>query len=596
MFAGVRPGSPDGGARSSVDRLQIAEHCLEFGTFSWDIASGEIHRSQQLERIYGLPPGGFGNDYSEFARRVHPGDLAMVEAERERAIATGTGFAIEYRIRRADGAIRWVRSQGDAVRDASGSVIRVIGINVDITEQKRIREALALQEARLATALKLSDLLIIHQDRQLRYTWVANPSLGATRDDLIGRTDSQVLGAENGKQLERIKRRVMRNGKGERLEVQVTNKGRTGCFDLIVEPERGVDGRITGVICAATDITQRRQAQADLQLQSQLLNALDGSVNLVDAQGLLRYTNPKFDALFGYAPGELVGRHVSVLNAPESAEQTAMVILAALARNGRWQGELENRRKDGSRFWTHASAVAVRHPEIGECWLTLQADITDLRNVQAQRDAAYLAVVRMSDHLHDEIELQRAELAREVHDHIGSMLSGIRLGLDAALARFDREALLTVRAHVDEALRATRDLSGRLRPPMLDDIGLVGTVRWYVRDWSRLTGIPARVSVRRRVSEPRDPVRIDLFRVVQELLANVARHAGAAQVEVGLRSIVRGFRLVVRDDGCGFSPGQQEGYGLLGIRERMRRHGGDVRVESSARGSTITVDVPCDGV
>lgn len=329
----------------------------------------------------------------------------------------------------------------------------------------------ALSEVRLRTGLKLSELLIFHQDRKLHYTWIANPALGATEQTLIGRTDAEVLGRTAARPLTAIKRRVLRTGRGERQEIWVTHRERTGCFDLIVEPELGRDGRITGIICAAADITHRKRAQAE-------------------------------------------------------------------------------------------------------------------------RDEAHRALGRLTDHVQDRIERQRRELAREVHDDIGARLTGIRMRLDALSVRTRDARLDDVLTDIDQALGATRALCAQLRPPMLDDLGVAETVRWYVRDWSQRTGVTVYVRVTPLRAQPRDPLRIDLFRMLQELLTNVARHAHASRVRVSLAPVRGMLQLRVSDNGKGFAQDAPRGFGLLGIRERLQRHRGSMHLDSTAQGTTIMLRIP----
>lgn len=499
--------------------------------------------------------------------------------------------AFESRYRMRSGAI------GNLLVSASivslGGEKYMVGQLTDITERKHAERAMKTNEARLATVLKLSELAVFHQDRKLRYTWIANPALGVTADNVLGRSDEDIVGRQAARPLNSIKRRVLRNGRGERQEVWLTHGDHTGCFDLIVEPEHGPDGHITGVVCAATDITRRKLTEQHLQLQADILATLEEGVNLVDSEGFIRYTNPSFDAMFGYAAGELLGRPAAILNAPGDAtpEQTAQAIMDTLRRERRWSSEIKNRRKDGSEFWSRASIAAAFHPSVGEVWVSVQADVTALHRAHEERDLAHRVLCRLADHMQDEIEMQRRELAREVHDEIGATLTGIRMHLDSLAMRECCGEVDDIRALLDKALQTTRALCSRLRPPILDDLGLAETLRWYVRDWSRQTGIRASARIAALMEEPADPLRIDLFRMLQELLTNVARHSGARNVRVALTTSRGALQLRVSDDGGGFAPGRAEGFGLLGIRERLRRHGGTLQIES-AGGTTMTLRIP----
>ena len=476
-----------------------------------------------------------------------------------------------------------------------GGEPHMIGFLTDITERKRMEMALRESESRLRLALEATHLPVFRQDRQLRYAWIANPTLGLRGEDIVGRTDVELLGRKAAAPLVRIKNRAMREGRSLREEVWLEREGQAGCFDLIVEPERDAEGRVIGVLCAAADITERKRAEQQLRMQADILATLEEGVNLIDAAGIIRYTNPKFDAMFGYAQGELPGQHASVLNAPGETdpEQTARDILAALEQDGHWRGEIRNRRKDGAIFWTRANIVAVRHPRLGRVWVSVQSDITALRRLRLERDAAHHALERLADHVQEESEALRREVAREVHDEIGAALTGIRMGLETLAHVSDRHAgLERLRGLVDRAMADTRELCTRLRPPMLDDLGLVETCRWYLRDWSRQTGIRVSSRLAPLAMEPEDALRTDLFRILQELLTNVARHAGGSRVSVTLGESSHGLRLKVADNGKGFSPDDEPGFGLIGIRERLRRHGGNMELKTGPAGTTVVARVP----
>ena len=476
-----------------------------------------------------------------------------------------------------------------------GGEPHMIGFLTDITERKRVEAALRENKSRLRLALQATHLPVFRQDHQLRYTWIANPALGLRGEDIVGRTDVEILGRKAAAPLVRIKNRAMREGRSLREEVWLVREGQAGCFDLIVEPERDAKGRVIGVLCAAADITERKRAEQQLRMQADILASLEEGVNLVDAAGIIRYTNPKFDALFGYPEGELPGQHASVLNAPGETdpEQTARDILAALEQDGHWRGELRNRRKDGSVFWTRANIVAVRHPRLGRVWVSVQSDITALRQLRMERDAAHHALERLASHVQDEAEALRRDIAREVHDQIGAALTGIRMGLEHLAPASGRpDGLARLRGLVDRAMADTRELCTRLRPPMLDDLGLVETCRWYLRDWSRQTGIRIVSRLARLTREPEDALRTDLFRILQELLTNVGRHAGGSRVNVTLGENSRGLWLKVADNGKGFSPDDAPGFGLIGIRERLRRHGGDMEMQTGPAGTTVVARVP----
>lgn len=140
----------------------------------------------------------------------------------------------------------------------------LVAFLTDVTDRLEFVEGLRVAQTRLGVVLRASDVLVFHQDTQLRYTWVANPALGATESELIGRTDDEIMGAAAAAPLVAIKSRVLTSGRAERRDVWVANGDQLGCFDLVVEPERDSTGRVVGIVCAALDITARMTAAAHL--------------------------------------------------------------------------------------------------------------------------------------------------------------------------------------------------------------------------------------------------------------------------------------------------------------------------------------------
>lgn len=196
-------------------------------------------------------------------------------------------------------------------------------------------------------------------------------------------------------------------------------------------------------------------------------------------------------------------------------------------------------------------------------------------------------------------EEERRKLSRELHDHVGQMLTALRM----ELGRVDRisagnarlaSAVSECRQLVDEMVRTVRDLALGLRPSMLDDIGLQAALEWQARDFSRRYGVPVDLGVRGNLDALTDQHRTCVYRVVQEALTNCIRHAHAKRVGIELDAGSERLELSVTDDGVGVEPAVRgEGLGLRGIEERVRELGGTVVMRSATgRGSTLTIELP----
>jgi signal transduction histidine kinase len=196
-------------------------------------------------------------------------------------------------------------------------------------------------------------------------------------------------------------------------------------------------------------------------------------------------------------------------------------------------------------------------------------------------------------------EAERRELARELHDQMGQLLTALTMNLEA-LRRAAPAALESAigesLAIVQGLLREVRDLSFRLRPAMLDDMGLTEALRWYVDREARRTGIRATVTVDPAVGRLPATIETAVFRVVQEAMTNVGRHARASSVAVELRADGDVVHLVVADDGVGFDADAARDrlrLGLLGMRERVALVGGTLEIESvPGHGTELRARIP----
>lgn len=196
-------------------------------------------------------------------------------------------------------------------------------------------------------------------------------------------------------------------------------------------------------------------------------------------------------------------------------------------------------------------------------------------------------------------EEERKKITRELHDHVGQMLTALRMELgraDRARGTTDAQlsqAITEAKRLLDTILRSVRDLVMGLRPSMLDDFGLHPALEWHVRDFRRRFGIPVDLSLRGELDTLPDHYRTCVYRIVQEALTNCARHAHAKRVEVAVQFAGNTLELTVADDGVGIDPAVSRGMGLLGIEERVRELRGwlDVR-RREPNGTELRVTIP----
>lgn len=312
------------------------------------------------------------------------------------------------------------------------------------------------------------------------------------------------------------------------------------------------------------------------------------------------FANRAASQLLG-ADHTLLGESVYSLLRPEShatlREQVARA-LAGAAEVGLVQGRLL--RPDGDSREVEIALAAL--PDHGRTTVQMVvADVTQRRAEERELQRSQRLLRRLSASLVEAREEERRRIARELHDELGQRLTALKMDLSSLAADAGAgpcvlrvPAMLTM---LDETVASVRRIAGDLRPLMLDDLGLAAAIEWLASEAARRLGI--RVEVRLDdIGEVGERVAIALYRMVQEALTNVARHAGATTASVELRRDGRALLLTVHDDGAGFPERalQRDGrWGLLGMRERADMLGGRLEIDNPpGGGARVRVRLPLD--
>jgi signal transduction histidine kinase len=236
--------------------------------------------------------------------------------------------------------------------------------------------------------------------------------------------------------------------------------------------------------------------------------------------------------------------------------------------------------------------------------ILLASDITEQKKADEALRASLTKLRKLTARLESVREEERRRIAMDIHDRLGQALTVVKLNVSSlaptgkAGAEF-RRSLRSVSRSLDEAIRAVREISTELRPPVLDALGLKATVDWQARDFAKKTGISCNILLPRgEISLGRDRSTA-VFRIFQEILTNVARHAGARRVNVSLTDTGDRLTLTVADDGRGITRkalSDPSSLGLLGMRERALAFGGSVEIRKrKPRGTHVSVSIPTGG-
>ena len=324
------------------------------------------------------------------------------------------------------------------------------------------------------------------------------------------------------------------------------------------------------------------------------------------ATGRFLQVNRRFCEMLGYSEGEMLALDIRTVTHPE--DLPGNLAFSARLRAGElhdFSMEKRYRRRDGGIVWANLTVTALWRPgEPPTTQIAVIHDISERKRIEAAVQAQAKEVRQLSARMSTVEEDERRAIHRELHDQIGANLSALRFelgALEALLAGDLRQAtrgrLQGAQRLADETIHRTRNVMAELRPPALDDFGLVAALRVYAESQSARLGTSVKVSGTDLVPRPVPAVETALFRIAQEALNNIAKHARARRVEVSVRADGGRVTLVVEDDGVGFDSDadrpRRDGWGLKTMSERAQAAGARLRVASRpGKGTRVVIELP----
>jgi PAS domain S-box-containing protein len=479
----------------------------------------------------------------------------------------------------------------------------------EITRRKRVEEELVEKEAKYRRLFETSRDVILFMDITGNILDI-NPSgaqiTGFTHDELRGMNALRdlLVPADHGTMREVLKH--VQKGRTPRYQVRwKTKDGRIVEFDGISIARRSADGKFISTFCSLRDMTMRKHVErALIASEERFAKAFRSSpiANTITraADGRFMDVNDAFVRIFGYERGEVIGRtalELSLWTDPESRP----LLMKKLQDQGRVQGiEARARTKFGDTLELLVFGDVI---ELGgeQCLLVSGYDQTARKHAEHALRAASEQLKALSRRLVEIQEAERRQLARELHDRVGQNLTALGINLDIVTARLAGRGDGEVSSRLEDSialLEATADaivnVLSELRPPMLDDLGLLPALEWYAKEFSTLTGVDVSVAGEDQMRRAPPEAEIALFRIAQEALNNVAKHARARNVDIELTSNGE-WVLTVSDDGVGLDRNPQpesrpsSTFGMVTMRERALAIGGRFEICPRPGGGTSVV-------
>lgn len=630
-------------------QLAAAQQITHIGSWEWDMRTNVVTWSDELYRIYGLPPRSQSITFEYFLSRLHPEDRDRVRGLVGAALGSGGRFAYPERILRPDGSVRELETLGEVAHGDAGEVIGLIGTCRDVTEERKREDMIRLYADIVSSVQiglsvwKLDDASDAATLRLVAHNPAADETTGVALAPMTGKTLPIVLPYLVGTEVPALLADVARDGHVRELSpfwVVPHRTPRAFSAKAFPLPDRSVGLALVDV--TVRERAQRVQAQERRTLElvaagaplAEVLAAIVsgieelspdtlGSVLLLDETGtkLRGGAAPSLPATYNAAlDGAQIGPCAG--SCGTAAWRREAVFVADVERDPLWADYRELVRPHGLRACWSTPIFASDGRVLGTFALyyreprapddesrALIGRATHIAGIAIERRQLDDQLRALSAHVEAAREEERSGIAREIHDELGQLLTALKMDLawtskrladpTPASVGIAREKLSLMSTMTDDLVHVVRRISSELRPGVLDDLGLVAAVEWQTDEIAKRTGLVC--STRAELGELHvgRALSTAVFRILQESLTNIVRHAEAKAVDVVLAADASAIRLSVSDDGIGIpalvatSP---TALGLLGMRERARRLGGDVHVAPRRpRGTEVTVSIPLAG-
>lgn len=577
--------------------------------------------NHEAERLYGKSRGDvFDKNYLDLC--IPDSERDGVREDIQKVLSGKPTRDFQNLVKSHQGVLRHISWNVDRLVDGNGNPIGIIAVGMDITERIRALEQVKASEVHYRTLVDHAPFCIHEIDLDGTFLTI-NPAgvhmmelreeselLGAPYLDAVAPTDRDRVQSLLSKAIQ---------GTSSEFEFTVAGEGSPQYMASNFIPIKSPDGLTQKIMGISQDITQRKKTETALRESEErfdlAVRGTDAGIWDWDLRTNRVYFSPRWKSMLGYEDHEItddLSEWETRLH-PEDHDR-AMVTVQEYLDGKTFQYELEHRlrHKEGTYRWILAKGVSTQDESGTQVRMSgSHLDITERKRGEEQLQETYNRLRELSRKLEQVEEAERKRIARELHDEFGQNLTALkfdiswldrqvrRLGLDQSIPDFDQK-IYGMKTLIDGGVRTIRQIVTTLRPTILDDLGLFAALEWLAKDFQSRTGTPCTFSNSASHMEElfHSEVSTAIFRITQELLTNVIRHAQASTVQIHVNAEGEVLSLNVTDNGLGLTsehPTQLGGYGLAGIRERATLLGGNLDVVGEPGvGTRVMVSIPID--
>jgi PAS domain S-box-containing protein len=607
---------------SILDNSQDVIYCLNLQTKEFEYVS------PTAVKVLGFPAEEFIKlNYEESLAKVHPDDRPIVQASLNHLDETG-GAELEYRQSTKNGEYCWLSNHLSLIRDATGKPLYRTGNIRNITERKqaeaekkKLLETVKEERDRLSALINSIDDEVWFIDINNQNTMV-NPAALRTyhldsadgvdfeklvRSLKIYRADSSVRPFEESAPYRAL------SGESVKEQEEILLLPETGELRhrlLSSNPIRDANGNVVGAANVVRDITRQKQAEQELRTSQNRLEAIIASamdaIITIDANQRILVFNAAAEKIFGCPAGQALGQTLDHF-LPLRFRKRHQGNIHDFDRSGVPSRSIHFERKNtglranGEEFPFEAtiSQFVVNDEKL---YTIILRDITERKQTEVRLRRSQDQLRALTTRLETAAERERLWIARELHDQLGPVLTGMKMDLAWVLRKRSvgeveiRPIVKNTIESIDSTIALVRRLATELRPEMLDAIGLPAAIQWHMEKFQLRTGIQCTVNVPDIPLGLSSDHEIAVFRIFQEAMTNIARHSRATNVYVQLSQEEDCANLTIRDDGIGFpvdSVEHSHSLGILGMNERALLVDAHFSLQSEPnKGTTVGLQIP----
>jgi len=477
----------------------------------------------------------------------------------------------------------------------------------DINDRKKAEQALIESEQKYRTIIETAQEGIWQIDENEIITFVNNYManlLGYTPDEMIGKNVLLFIDERaKSKAIKNIDER--RKGVSSQHEITFFNKSNQSIHTLIQSTPIFKNDRYAGSLSMVLDITNRKKAEEELSSSERKYRVVfeDNPLPIL----ILEYPKRNFVAFnnafvekFGYSREELEQMNIRQLRRPDEVHKSEEVERALINKH-HFKGSMYLRRKDGTDLLFEVIVLEILF-EGKKVYIASFNDITEQEKAKQDLEQSNMQLRELASHLQNIREEERNRIAREIHDELGQQLTAIKMDI----SWINKKLMITDETHkqkikalyslIDDTIHTVRRISSELRPGVLDELGLAEAIRCQIAEFVRRSGIQVDFSSNALEQKFPADITIGVFRIFQESLTNIGRHANATLVNCELQKLGSYLVLNITDDGVGFDlneKSKRKTLGLLGIKERITMLNGKYKIISEInKGTMVSVEIP----